>query len=351
MMPTTEGPRNYRIVQWATGNIGARALRDVIEHPDMTLVGVHVHGTDKVGRDAGELCGLGRTGVLATADVEDIVALGPDCVLYMPQGCDVDVLCQLLQSGSNVVTTRGEFLHPPSMEPDVRARIEAACQQGATSIHSTGSSPGFITEAIPLVLSSLERQLDSLVIDEFADLSRRNSPELLFDLMGYGAEPGNFDQRRWAHGAASFGPSLRLVAEAMSLPLDSVESAGEVACARATTTMAAGIIPAGTVAAQRMIVSGKRGGRELLSFRATWYCTADLDPAWDLRPTGWRVTVSGDVPMEVEIRLEVPLERMAETSPGFTANRAVNAIAAVCAGRPGILTTLDLPHIVPVLTH
>lgn len=167
--------------------------------------------------------------------------------------------------------------------------------------------------------------------------------------MGYGAEPENFDTRRWAHGAASFGPSLRLVAEAMSLALDSVEASGEVACARRTTTVAAGTIPGGTVAAQRMTVSGMRAGRELLGFRASWYCTDDLDPAWELRPTGWRVTVSGDVPMDVEIRLAVPLERMAELSPGFTANRAVNALAAVCAAPPGIRTTLDLPHIVPVL--
>lgn len=350
-MPSTEEPHPYRVVQWATGNIGTRALRGVIEHPQMTLVGVYVHGADKAGRDAGELSGLDPTGVLATSDPDEIVALGADCVLYMPQGCDFDALCRLLESGSNVVTTRGEFHHPASMDADVRRRVEEACRRGSTSIHSTGSSPGFISEAIPLVLSSLQRRLDALTIYEFADLSQRNSPELLFDLMGFGSEPGRFDQGRWAHGAASFGPSLRLVAEAMSLPLDSVESKGEVASARRTTTIAAGTIPAGTVAAQRMTVSGMRAGRELLSFRASWYCTDDLDPVWDLRPTGWRVVVSGDVPMDVEIRLEVPLERMAETSPGFTANRAVNSVVAVCHADPGIRTTLDLPHIVPVLAN
>ncbi|MGZ4703312.1 MAG: NAD(P)H-dependent amine dehydrogenase family protein [Acidimicrobiales bacterium] len=335
-----------RVVQWATGNIGSRALRGVIEHPDLTLAGVYVHTAAKAGTDAGELCGLGPTGVLATNDIDEILALGADCVLYMPQGCDFDEVCRLLGSGANVVTTRGEFHHPASLEPAVREQVEAACRQGGTSIHGTGSSPGFISEAVPLVLTSIQRRLDHLHIHEFADLSQRDSPTLLFDLMGFGADPGSFDTGRWAHGAQSFGPSLRQLAEGISMPLDSVEATGEVATAAHTVEIAAGTLEAGTVAAQRMTVTGTRGGRPLLSFSANWYCTTDLDPAWDLGATGWRVTVDGDAPLEVELRFAVPLERMGETSPGYTANRAVNAICYVCAADPGIRTTVDLPQII-----
>jgi 4-hydroxy-tetrahydrodipicolinate reductase len=338
------------VAQWATGNIGSRAVRAVIEHPRMDLVGVYVHSTAKAGRDAGELCGLGTpTGVLATDDEEEIAALGADCVLYMPQGCDVDALGRLLSSGANVVTTRGEFHRPASMDPPVRAHIEAACVAGGTSIHSTGSSPGFISEAVPLLLSSLQRRLERVVIDEFADLSRRPSPELLFDRMGFGRDPAAFDPGRWRHGAASFGPSLQVVADAVGLPLDAVEASGEVAVATRTTTIAAGTIEAGTVAAQRMVVSGLRRDTPLLQFRSHWYCTSDLDPAWDMRATGWRVVVDGDTPLDVDLRLDVPIERMGELSPNFTANRAVNAVPAVCAAAPGIRTSVELPQIVPVL--
>jgi 4-hydroxy-tetrahydrodipicolinate reductase len=114
--------------------------------------------------------------------------------------------------------------------------------------------------------------------------------------------------------------------------------------------IAAGPIEAGTVAAQRMTVTGRHRGRPLLSFSANWYCTTELDPAWDLRATGWRVTVDGDAPLDIEITFPIPLDRMAATTPAYTANRAVNAVAAVCAAPPGIRTTLDLPHIVPTLT-
>jgi hypothetical protein len=335
-----------RVVQWATGNIGSRSLRGVIEHPDLELVGLYVHSADKSGRDAGELCGLGPTGVKATQDIEVILGLWAGCVLYMPRDCNVDEVCRLLESGSNIVTTRGEFHHPGSMDPAVRERVEAACRKGGTSIHSTGVSPGFITEAIPLVLTSIQRRLDRLSIEEFADLSQRDSPDLLFTLMGFGSDPAEFDHSRWSHGGQSFGPSLRLVAEALSLPLDSVESSGEVAVAVRTTEIAAGKIEAGTVAAQRVHVTGRRDGRALLSFSAMWYCTTELDPPWDPRPTGWRLTVAGDAPLEIEMRLAVTLSEMGEASPAYTANRALNAVPYVCAAQPGIRTTVELPQVI-----
>jgi 2,4-diaminopentanoate dehydrogenase len=184
----------YRVVQWATGTIGARSLRGVVEHPNLSLAGLYVYAPEKAGRDAGDLCGLRPTGVLATRDIDDILELEADCVLYMPRECDVDAVCHLLGSGANVVTTCGEFHHPASMDPLTRERIEEACRRGSTSVHSTGSSPGFISEAVPLVLTSIQRRLDSLVIEEFADLSQRDSPDLLFELMGFGTDPAAFDQ-------------------------------------------------------------------------------------------------------------------------------------------------------------
>ncbi|HEY2427829.1 MAG TPA: hypothetical protein VGI06_02785 [Acidimicrobiales bacterium] len=335
-----------RVVQWGTGNIGRKALGAVIEHPNLDLVGVFVYADAKVGLDAGELCGTAPTGVIATRSLEDILALAADCVLYMGDRPDADVLCRLLESGANVVTTRGEYHRPASIDPDVRRRLEAACGKGGTTLHATGSSPGFVTEALPLVLTSLQRHLDGLTIDEFADLSSRDSPELLFDIMGFGKDPAVFGADRWRHGATAFGPSLNALCDALALRLDAVESTGEVATARTTVQMAAGTVEAGTVAAQRMSVIGIRGGRPLVTFRANWYCTRDIEPEWDLRETGWRLVVEGDAPLDVAIFFPVADEHYAATSPGYTAHRPVNAIAAVCAAAPGIRTTAELPQII-----
>lgn len=344
-----QATREYRIAQWSTGTIGARALRAIIEHPHLTLAGVYVHGQDKAGRDAGDLCGVDTTGVAATASIEEIIGLAPDCVLYMPPALNLDELCRLLAAGINVVTTCGTFHHPPSMDPEIRARVQAACDLGGTSVHSTGSSPGFISEAVPLVLTSIQRQLNALRIDEYADLSQRNSPEMLFGLMGFGRPIAPFEQFRADYLCSSFGPSLRLVADAIGLPLDSVEASGELAAARADTTIAAGTLTAGSVAAQRITVTGIRSGQPLLRFRATWYCTIDLEPSWELLDTGWHVSVDGDAPLEVTLRMPIALDRMAAVSPAYTANRAVNAVPYVCAADPGIHSTLDLPQIVGTL--
>ncbi len=337
----------YRVVQWATGNIGLCALRAVIRHPDLELVGVYVYSDAKAGEDAGALCGVDPTGVIATQVVEDILALRPDCVLYMGDRADVDLLCRLLESGANVVTTRSEFHRPASLNPTVRERIEEACRKGGASLHSTGSSPGFITEAMPLVLTSVQRRLDRLTIEEFADMSSRDSPELIFDLMGFGRDPSTFDPRGVElHGGAAFAGSLGVVADALAMPLDEVVASGEVAVARETVEIAAGRIEAGTIGAQRMNVTGMRRGQPLLCFSANWYLTTDVEPMWDLRETGWHLLVEGDLPLDVDIRFPVPPNEWAATSPGVTAHRPVNAIPYVCAAEPGIRTIVDLPQIV-----
>jgi 4-hydroxy-tetrahydrodipicolinate reductase len=322
----------------------------VIEHPGLDLVGLHVYDEGKAGRDAGELAELPvTTGVIATTDPAAVLATRPDCILYMPRYFDVDEVCAILASGANIVTTRGEFHRPASMEPAVRAKVEAACAEGGTSIHSTGSSPGFISEALPLVLSSIQRRLTSIVIDEYADMSQRDSPGLLFDVMGYGKPMQPFDIRRAGHLLEAFGPSLALTADALGMPFDDIVGGGEFAAAAEDLEIAAGRVPAGTVAAQRITVTGMRGGKPFIQFRANWYCSADrLDPAWEVRPTGWHVRVDGDSPLDIALPFPVTLAEMAETTPSYTANRAVNAVPVVVGAAPGIRTTLDLPQIIGV---
>jgi hypothetical protein len=123
-----------------------------------------------------------------------------------------------------------------------------------------------------------------------------------------------------------------------------------LAAAAHETTIAAGTLAAGSVAAQRITVAGIRDDRTLLRFRATWYCTSDLEPGWYLRGTGWHISVDGDAPLEMGLHMPIPLEQMAAVSPAYTANRALNAVPWVCAAAPGIVSTVDLPHVLPRLT-
>ncbi|MFT3928976.1 MAG: hypothetical protein QM709_01660 [Spongiibacteraceae bacterium] len=339
----------YRVVQWATGNIGTRSLRTVIEHPQLQLVGLLVHSESKAGKDAGELCGLPPTGVKATRSIDEILSLKADCVLYMQQGANIDDICRILESGTNIVTTRVEFHNPPTLDAAIRTRIEAACKKGNSSIHSTGSSPGFVTEALPIPLLSLQRRLDELIIDEFADLTQRDSPDLLFNVMGYGKAPSEFGEQRLAHVKEGFAHSLSMLADAIGTPIDSIEIKGENALTRDNIKIAAGTLEKGTVGAQRIVMTCYRNGKSFMQMRMNWYATKEIVEDWELGETGWRVQVKGDTPLDVRIRFPIPLEQYGAVMPGLTAHRAANAVPAVCDAAAGIRTTAELRHVIAYL--
>ena len=219
--------------------------------------------------------------------------------------------------------------------------------RGGASIYATGSSPGFITDALPMALLSMQRRVDSIEIHEFANVSRRDSPHMLFRQMGFGRPVEAFDADRAGFLLSEFGPPLGALAEAAGRPVDTWAVAGEVAVARRDTVLVAGEIPAGTVAAQRTTIVGTSGADDVVRFVANWYSATDVEPAWDLRPTGWRVVVRGDAPFDVALPFPIPLDDLASFTPAYTANRPVNAIPYVCEARPGILSTTDLPPITP----
>ncbi len=347
----TANGKRYRVVQWATGNVGSRALRHVIEHPQMELVGVWVSNPAKVGKDAGELAGVAPTGIKATNSIEDVLALKPDCVLYMPHVNNVDDVCRLLESGANVVSTRMEYQNPAALDPATAARLEAACQKGGTSLHASGSSPGFITEAMPIVMASIQRRLDSLNIMEFADCSSRNSPEMIFEMMGFGAQPGAASEGQLAHKKMSFGPSLQLIATAFGMPIERFEATGAQGIARNDVHIAAGVVPKGTVAATKTTLVGYHKDKPVFQMTTTWFVSEDVETSdgqeWEFRsPSGWHVVMLGDCPLDISISYPCLPEDYADMTPGLTANRPINAVPYVCEASPGIKTTVDLPQII-----
>jgi 4-hydroxy-tetrahydrodipicolinate reductase len=214
-------------------------------------------------------------------------------------------------------------------------------------VYSTGSSPGFITDALPYSLLSMQRRVDAVEIDEFANMSQRDSPHLIFRQMGFGRPLSSYRPERAQYLLGEFGPALGALATAADRPVDSWDARGEVAAARRDTRVVAGELAAGTIAAQRTTLVGSNDGNAVVRFSANWYLTDDVEPAWELRPTGWRVQVRGDAPFDVDLPFPIPLEGLGAHTPAYTANRPVNAIPYVCAARPGILATTDLPPIVP----
>ena len=165
--------------------------------------------------------------------------------------------------------------------------------------------------------------------------------------MGFGRPLSSYDPGRASYLLGEFAPALACLAESANRPVDDWTADGEVAAARRATTIAAGTLPEGTVAAQRTTIAGTSNGAAAVRFTANWYCTTELEPAWDLAPTGWKVRVRGDAPLDVALPFSVAPEDLGSYTPAYTANRPVNAIPYVCAASPGILATTDLPPITP----
>jgi 2,4-diaminopentanoate dehydrogenase len=343
--------KTYRVAQWAAGTVGRSALRAVIGHPNMELVGLHVHSASKEGLDAGELAGLQPIGVKASRDIKQIIAVKPDCVLYMQEGYNIDDMCQLLAAGINLVTTRSEFFFPKQMDPQHRERLESACTQGGSSLFATGSSPGFSTVVLPFAMLYMSRRLDCLTIDEYADIPPTCSVEMTTQVMGFGQpKPEQFPQQMLDHMAVGFAQSLAIVADKCGIELEGFESSGEVALANSPIPLGQGVtIETGTVAGLRITVAGMRNGKPVLRFRANWYCSRDLDQDWELMDNGWRVALEGGTPMKVEFSFPRNNEEsLMDQMAGLTAHPTVNAIPYVCAAAPGIRTNADLPIIIPL---
>ncbi len=341
----------YRVVQWATGRIGGSSLKELLRSPQMDVVGVYVHSESKAGKDAGELVGMSLVGVTATTDIEQILELKPDCVVAMQEGANVDDVCRFLSAGINVVTSRVDYLEPGRMDPAVRSRVEQACQQGGASLHATGASPGFSSEALPLVVASMSREIECLTIDEFADLPASVPDAYLVGSMRYGRQPGDeFDPRQLAHTSHGFEQSLAVIARGLGVALDGFEVSGETANAAERFLLPGGTpIEKGTVAAQRITVCGMRGGTALLRYLLNWYVSRNIDKDWDLRRSGWRMVIEGPTPIDVNVTFPLAPEKVSPAMAAITANRVINAIPYVVVAEPGICTTVDLPVIVPQL--
>ena len=157
-----------RVIQFSTGNVGRHALRQLIEHPGLELVGVHASSPDKVGTDAAALCGLDEpTGVLATDDLDALVALGADCVVYMSQAETrpheaIAELSAFLSAGTNVVATSLVWLiYPPHADAWITEPLAEACRVGGTTMYVNGVDPGFSGDLLPLAALSLTSRADT----------------------------------------------------------------------------------------------------------------------------------------------------------------------------------------------
>ncbi|MGI9125915.1 MAG: NAD(P)H-dependent amine dehydrogenase family protein [Mycobacterium sp.] len=339
-----------RVVQWATGSVGVAAIKAVLEHPELELVGCWVHSPSKAGRDVGEIIGTGPVGVTATGSVEDILAMDADAVVYAPLLPDVDEVCALLRSGKNVVSPLGWF-YPSESEA---APLEAAALEGGATLHGAGIGPGAATELFPLLLSVMSTGITHVRAEEFSDLRTYGAPDVLRHVMGFGGTPESAlsgPMQKLLNGG--FFQSVRLIVDRLGFAAEPViRTSQQVALATAPIESPIGVIQPGEVAGRRFCWDAVVTNAVVVRIAVNWLMGEEnLEPAWSFGPAGERyeievrghpntfVTVKGWQPETVEDGLL--------SNPGVvgTAAHCVNAIPATCAAEPGVKGFFDLPPI------
>jgi hypothetical protein len=338
----------YRVIQWATGNVGRAAIEGILAHPDLELAGCWVHSEKKGGQDAGTLAGLDPVGVVATTDVDALLALEADCVVYSPIFADVGVVTRILESGKNVVTPLGWF-YPPG---DERAELDAVCRAAGVSLHGTGIHPGGITERFPLMVSALSNAITRVRAEEFSDIRTYGAPDVIRDWMLFGKTPEESRQSIMAEAlGAGFRQSVHMVADELGFDLDpSLRTTHEMAVATAPIDSPIGPIQPGLVAAQRFRWEGLVDGEPVVVAAVNWLMGEEhLDPPWRFGPDGehFEVEITGDPDCLVSFRKLHPdsIASGLERNRGIvaTAMHCVNAAPYVCAAPPGLLTYLEMP--------
>jgi 4-hydroxy-tetrahydrodipicolinate reductase len=341
---------SYRVIQWSTGNVGTYSLRAILNHPELELVGVWVHSEKKAGRDAGDLCGVGDVGVIATHDADALLEMDADCVCYTATADlrlmeAVDDVCRILLSGKNVVSSSiVPLVHPGHMGPAVQQKLEDACRQGDASLWFNGIDPGFANDVLPLTLSGMCERWTEIRIREVVNYATYDQPEVVLGTMGFGKpmdeiplllKPGML--------GIAWGGTIRLLAAGLGLELDEITQSFECQPAPRDLETPMGVIGRGTRAALRFEVTGVVGGKACLVVEHVTRMHDDLAPDWPRSEGGYQVIIEGVPRMVCQLDMEDEHGDHAVGGVVLTATRLVNAIPAVVAAEPRPLTPLDLP--------
>ena len=344
---------SYRVVHFGTGFAGTHALRGIVEHPDLDLVGLLVHSDEKVGRDAGELAGCPPTGVIATQDLGAVLELGPDAFCYMASThgrfkAAIGEVAQILASGSNVATTSfGLLVNPSAARPDVVATIDDAAKRGGVSFLSTGIEPGFFSDYLPVVLSGCARRVDSLRIYELATYwPGEQSDEVAFTICGFGQPIHTVPPIVNPAGMLPWEGCVRSVAEQLGVVLDGVDTSYELLAAPERFAYQGRVIEEGTIAGFRFAISGVVDGATKVAIEHVTRTQPDQAPEWPrgLAGDAYRIVIEGSPQLSCEFNFSEGDDHLAG---GFniTAMRAVNAIPLLCEHAPGAVSTFDLPPV------
>lgn len=346
-----------RVVVWGTGFVGQMVIPEVVKHPGFELVGVGVSNPDKVGKDAGEICGIDPVGVTATNDLDELIALAPDALVhYGPTAGKADDnirhMGAFLRAGIDVCSTAMTPWVWPAMAQNPPFWIDPiteACEEGGASCFTTGIDPGFANDLFPMTLMGLCSEVRLVRALEILDyLNYEGDYE---DEMGIGRPPEFRPMLEHPDILVmAWGATVPMIAHAVGIELDEITTTWDKWVTDVPITTAKGVIEPGSVAAINFTINGIYNGETRIQLEHINRLGHDAAPDW---PRGnqddvYRVEIEGtpSITQETAFRFTDGSGRDAAAAGCLsTGLRALNAVPAVNDLPPGWVTALDLPLI------
>jgi 4-hydroxy-tetrahydrodipicolinate reductase len=229
---------------------------------------------------------------------------------------------------------------------EIAKKLQEACRLGGASFLTSGIDPGFANDVLPLVLSGMAERWDSIRVQEIVNYATYAQPDTVFGIMGFG-QPLDQTPLLLQPGVlgSAWGGTVRLLADGLGVELEEIREVYDRRPAEESFDTPIGRVEKGTMAALRFEVQGIVKGRPALVVEHVTRLRDDIAPDWPQSDGGYRVTIEGVPSMTCHLEMADEHGDHAVGGVVLTATRIVNAIPAVCAARPGLLSALDLPLI------
>ncbi|RLE66020.1 MAG: dihydrodipicolinate reductase [Thermoprotei archaeon] len=326
---------NVRVVLYGVGAIGRLVAKTLYEkRKGVEIVGAIDIDVRKVGRDLGEIAGLGRCiGVKVSSDPDKVLEEAkPDVVILMTSSFLRKVYPQIitcLEHGSNVISTCEELSYPYIVDEELSRKIDEEARRRGLRVLGAGINPGFLMDLLPIVLTTPCLYVDKISVKRVIDASKRREP--FQRKIGAGLAPEEFKRKIESGeitGHMGLPQSIALIAKALDWKLDEIKvKEPEPIIADKTVKTQFLEVEAGMVAGLEQAASGIISGEEKITllFRASVSEQHGFDS----------IDIIGDPPIHFKTSPEVH----GDTG---TVGTIVNLIPGLLKAPPGLLTVVDL---------
>jgi hypothetical protein len=325
--------KKVRVVQFGCGPIGCSVTRYAWNRPDIEVVGAIDTDTSLVGRDLGEVAGIGdKLGVSISAEADAVLSQTKPDVVFLTTTSSLRAVHaearECIEAGANVISTCEELAYPYSKEPQISADVDKEAKDKGVTVLATGVNPGFVMDAWPLFMTGICQQVNKIKAVRIQDASPRRAT--FQNKIGAGRTLEEFNTLVAAGTLKHIGlpESIAMIASGLGWELDKITESIEPVVARSRVETDFVVVEPGQAAGVRQVGRGSRARDELITLEFEAYVGAP--ESYDA------VYITGTPNLEVVIR---------GGTPGDIATAAitVNCVHRVMDAPPGLLTMKDLP--------